>query len=76
MGTATVEVLRVSKHKPPPDSSPRRVTVKINAEIHRKARIVAGIRGIDIADLLDDLLAGLVHKEYMAARKQLETEGE
>lgn len=52
--------------------APPRVTVKISAEWHRKARTVASYRGIDLADYLDGLISGPVEKDFKALGKEIQ----
>jgi hypothetical protein len=47
------------------------VAVKVDAEVVRKARVVATYREVPLAELLSELLAPVVEKEYRKFKTEL-----
>ncbi len=51
------------------------LSVKIEASIQRKAKMIAGYRGIPIAEYLSDLLKAPVERDYQKLVKEMSSGG-
>ena len=54
-----------------PRSKRNDLSVKIEASIQQKAKMIAGFRGIPIAEYLSDLLKGPVDRDYQKLVKEM-----
>jgi hypothetical protein len=75
MGVIT-GVAGVAKTKGRPKRSERDdVTVKLDRSIARKAKAVAALRGISVAEFLSEITRGPVDRAYQQTHKDLEKGG-
>jgi hypothetical protein len=69
-----IGTLAVAKKKPEPAVEPSKVTIKIKADLHRKARTVASHRDVELIDYIDELLRPLVEKHYADMAREIQGE--
>jgi hypothetical protein len=56
------------------ETAPSKTTVKMDSELHRKARTVASYHGKELVDFLDELLRPAIEKAYAEMARQIQRE--
>lgn len=75
MHSGTLIVPKKTPGEDTPKATPK-TTVKLAADLHRKARTVASDLGLDLADYLDQVLRPIVEKAHKALGDRISREGE
>jgi len=66
----------VTKKPRPSAEGPRsRTTVKIDVDLHRKARTVASYNGLELVDYLDQIIRPVVEKAFREMGQQIREDG-
>lgn len=71
----TAECLDVAKSKGRPPTGRRDVTVKVDASVISKAKMVASARNIPLAEFVSELLRGPVDREFAKEMKKVQEGG-
>lgn len=76
MTTASLKMARKRKPAQPDEPNPGKVTVRLAADLHRRARTVASFHGLELVDFLDQVLRPIVDRMFAEMGKAIQSEGD
>lgn len=70
--TARAEPVAKKPSKVGGEGASGKTTVKMDSELHRKARTVASYRGKELTDYLDELVRPMIEKAYAEMAREIQ----